>query len=395
MAIDDTWMGLKLGDIYDFKNGLNADSESYGNGVPFVNVMDVFNRSRFFDNRFHGKVEVAPKQLTENELKYGDILFNRTSETFNEIGLCSVYLSNQLAVFGGFVIRGRPKSNLIDPLFASYFLRTSNVRREIIRRGQGAIRANIGQADLSSVPVIFPSLAHQSKIAEILSTWDKSIEATEKLLENSKKRKKALMQQLLTGKKRLPGFSGEWKTKKLNDIAFCLDNKRKPLNSDERINMQGDIPYYGANGEVDRINKFIFDEPLVLLAEDGGNFDEFQTRPIAQLIEGKSWVNNHAHVLKANESSDIQWLFQSLVHKNILPFINGGTRAKLNKADMLRIPFSFPPKDEQIAISNILMLQDAEVKLLERKASSLVLEKKALMQQLLTGKKRVKVEEAA
>lgn len=203
------------------------------------------------------------------------------------------------------------------------------------------------------------------------------------------------MQQLLTGKKRLPGFSGEWKTKKLNDIAFCLDNKRKPLNSDERINMQGDIPYYGANGEVDRINKFIFDEPLVLLAEDGGNFDEFQTRPIAQLIEGKSWVNNHAHVLKANESSDIQWLFQSLVHKNILPFINGGTRAKLNKADMLRIPFSFPPKDEQIAISNILMLQDAEVKLLERKASSLVLEKKALMQQLLTGKKRVKVEEAA
>ena len=155
--------------------------------------------------------------------------------------------------------------------------------------------------------------------------------------------------------------------------------------------MQGEIPYWGANGIVDYVNEHIFDETIVLLAEDGGYFDEFSHRPIANISYGKSWVNNHAHILKAKNNSLNEWLYYSLVHKNILAFINGGTRAKLNKSDMLLIPINLPPIAEQTKIVGVLGNADQEISLLEKQLADLKQEKKALMQQLLTGKRRVKI----
>ena len=156
--------------------------------------------------------------------------------------------------------------------------------------------------------------------------------------------------------------------------------------------MQGDIPYYGANGQVGTVDKFIFDEPLILLAEDGGYFDEYRTRPIAYRIIGKSWVNNHAHVLKARSDFNFDYLYFALVHKNIMPFLNGGTRAKLNKGVLEEIEIPIPKSlDEQIKISNLFNSLEAKENLLKRKSLSLLVQKQGLMQQLLTGKKRVKV----
>ncbi|MFX9083416.1 restriction endonuclease subunit S, partial [Acinetobacter baumannii] len=199
----------------------------------------------------------------------------------------------------------------------------------------------------------------QNKIAQILSTWDQAISATEKLIESSQKQKKALMQQLLTGKKRLLDengvrFVGEWEKVHIKDCAECLDNKRVPLNSEQRSLMSGSIPYWGANGIVDYISDFIFDETIVLLAEDGGYFDEYQTRPISNISYGKCWVNNHAHILRAKKNSLNEWIYYCLVHKNILAFVNGGTRAKLNKSDMLMIPLLLPSLQEQKKIVSLL-----------------------------------------
>ena len=93
--------------------------------------------------------------------------------------------------------------------------------------------------------------------------------------------------------------SRNWSTWTIEECCDILDNKRIPVNSEEREKRIGDIPYYGANGLQGYIDDFIFDEHLILIAEDGGRFDEFTTRPIAYRISGKSWVNNHAHVLRA------------------------------------------------------------------------------------------------
>ena len=137
--------------------------------------------------------------------------------------------------------------------------------------------------------------------------------------------------------------------RKIKEVANIKDNLRKPLNSSQRSNMQGDIPYYGANGLVDYLDNYIFDEELVLIAEDGGNFSEFYKKPIAYKVYGKSWINNHAHVLTVKKDGTINndWLYYSLVHKNVVKYVIGTTRVKLNKSELENIHIWCPDKEKQ------------------------------------------------
>ncbi len=125
--------------------------------------------------------------------------------------------------------------------------------------------------------------------------------------------------------------------------------------------MKGAIPYYGANGIQGHINDYLFDEDLILLAEDGGYFDEYQSRPIAYNISGKSWVNNHAHVLRVNSNFCFSYVFYCLQHKNIMPFIKGGTRSKLNKSELLEITIWNPPLATQQKIAMVLSTIDNQI----------------------------------
>jgi type I restriction enzyme S subunit len=146
-------------------------------------------------------------------------------------------------------------------------------------------------------------------------------------------------------------------TKPLGEVAAFLDHKRRPVKQSER--KEGPFPYYGANGLQGTIDSFIFDEPLILLAEDGGHFDN-PDRGIAYEISGKTWVNNHAHVLKPqNGDLDLTYLRRVLESYDVRPFINGSTRSKLTKAQAERIPIPLPPLDEQRRIAAILDKADA------------------------------------
>src|SRR5947209_13224465 len=143
----------------------------------------------------------------------------------------------------------------------------------------------------------------------------------------------------------------DWGTASLLAVADSLDKLRVPLNEAQRKRMQGDIPYCGANGVLDHVSDFVIDGDIILMAEAGGYFAEYASRPIAYRMNGKCWVNNHAHILKAKSGHDQGFLFFSLVHKNILPFLASGTRAKLNKSEMQKIVVPAPPTEaEQRAI---------------------------------------------
>ena len=150
-------------------------------------------------------------------------------------------------------------------------------------------------------------------------------------------------------------------TVKVSECCDILDNLRIPLNAEEREKIKGNIPYCGANGIQGYISEYIFDEDLILLAEDGGNFDEYQTRPIAYRISGKSWVNNHAHVLRSKEGYDFSFVFYSLQHKNLIPFIKGGTRAKLNQAELREITIWDAPLPIQQRIGEIIETIDNQI----------------------------------
>lgn len=143
-----------------------------------------------------------------------------------------------------------------------------------------------------------------------------------------------------------------WKNVELGDVTVCLDGQRVPLNSEERSKMQGDIPYYGATGKVDSINKHIFDEELLLLAEDGGAWGSKQK--CAYIVNGKSWVNNHAHVLKMTKAVNISYLMHFLNHHDLNRFISGTTRGKLNQGAMKKIPIILPSISVQEKIVSIL-----------------------------------------
>ena len=106
--------------------------------------------------------------------------------------------------------------------------------------------------------------------------------------------------------------------------------------------MKGCIPYCGANGIVDYVNDYTINDSVILIAEDGGYFDEYQARSIAYKMTGKAWVNNHAHILKAKDGYCQDYIFHSLEHKNIVPFITSGTRAKLTKRELLNIEIDVP-----------------------------------------------------
>ena len=142
----------------------------------------------------------------------------------------------------------------------------------------------------------------------------------------------------------------------LEEAAEFLDHLRKPVKQSDRV--EGPYPYYGANGLQGTIDGFLFDEPLVLVAEDGGHFDTPE-RGIAYQIEGKSWVNNHAHVLRPKGNVDIRFLTRVLENYDVRPFINGSTRAKLTKGQAKNIEIPLPPLEEQKRIAGILDQADA------------------------------------
>ena len=144
-----------------------------------------------------------------------------------------------------------------------------------------------------------------------------------------------------------------WKEDELGEITECLDGKRIPLNDEERKKIKGEIPYYGANGQVDSINKFIFDEELLLITEDGGSWGLNQK--CAYIIRGKSWVNNHAHVLRVKkEKVDISFLKYWLNKQDLNKYISGTTRGKLNQKIMNKIKIPLPPLQIQKHIVSIL-----------------------------------------
>lgn len=138
---------------------------------------------------------------------------------------------------------------------------------------------------------------------------------------------------------------------KLGDVCEILDSKRVPITASER--KEGPYPYYGANGVQGHVDGYIFDDELVLLAEDGGNFGS-KEKPIAYRVSGKCWVNNHAHVLKPKQGLDVDYLCYSLMFYDVTGLVNGATRQKLTQTDMRKMEILLRPLDEQRRIASIL-----------------------------------------
>ena len=141
----------------------------------------------------------------------------------------------------------------------------------------------------------------------------------------------------------------EWQLVSVSEFAECLDSMRVPVKKDARLAAQGLYPYFGANGEVDRVDEFLFDEDLVMVTEDETFYG--RVKPIAYRYSGKCWVNNHAHVLRAQTFEANEYLCYSLMHYHVIPWLSGTTgRAKLTQGALNTLPIGLPPEEEQTEI---------------------------------------------
>ena len=179
----------------------------------------------------------------------------------------------------------------------------------------------------------------------------------------------------------------DWKNPSLKKAVIFLDSKRKPIEAKERANIKGIYPYYGASGIIDYVNDYLFDDELILLGEDGANII-MRSTPLAFKISGKTWVNNHAHVLKPNNDMDIDFLTEMLESKNYRKYNTGTAQPKLNNDVCKNIIVKKPPYDEQKKIGNIILTWDKAIELKEKLIEEKKEFKRGLMQKLLTGKIR-------
>lgn len=283
----------------------------------------------------------------------------------------------------------RKREENISELYYKYFFKTWRYIQSLNRNLEGIRDGKmISYSQFSSVKVPYPrSFKEQQKIADCLSSIDELIDAENRKLKALEKYKKGLMQKLFPaeGKTlpewRFPEFRGksEWRIKPLGKICTNYDSRRIPITEKDRV--KGEIPYIGASGVIDYINDFIFDEDLLCVSEDGANLVA-RTYPIAFSISGKTWVNNHAHVLKFSHkyTQDIVESYLNMI--NLQDFLTGMAQPKLNRAKLDIIPIPLPEEEEQQKIADCLSEVDKIITEQSNKVEQLKAHKKGLMQGL-------------
>ena len=215
------WENKRLGELLEFKNGINASKEQYGSGIKFINVLDILSNDFITYDNIVGKVNVDELIVEKFSVSYGDILFQRSSETREEVGTANVYLDkNKNATFGGYVIRGK-KIGEYNPVFFNKLLKTNSARENITSKSGGSTRFNVGQEILSSVNLYFPNLSEQDKIASFLLFVDERIQTQRKIIEGLSLQKISIVKKLFENKIKFKtdNETRNWERKKLSEIS--------------------------------------------------------------------------------------------------------------------------------------------------------------------------------
>lgn len=278
------------------------------------------------------------------------------------------------------------ETQIISQFFLQYF-KWRKFQQSITDDIQGGAMKNIiGMDKFKLTQLLLPPLPEQLRIAEVLSDTDSYITTLERLIAKKEAVKQGVMQELLTGKRRLPGFKGEWVEKRLENIVKVYDSLRIPVTEAQRE--KGSYPYYGANGILDYVKGYTHEGEFVLLAEDGAN--DLLNYPVIY-VNGRVWVNNHTHVITGLAGiANTRFLSYALKIIRFQHLVVGGTRCKLNSSIMSKIIISIPPTlAEQTAIAEILSDMDAELSALKKKLEKIRLIKQGMMDALLTGKIRL------
>jgi len=412
--VPEGWKVVTLGDICNgnlqtgpFGSQLHS-YEYVDTGVPVLMPKDL-NNCRADLNSASKIPESKANDLKKHRLMKGDLLFSRRGDVAR---FALIDENSEGAICGTGCLKARPNKQH-SPEFLAYFLQKSSVKKWLEQNAVGQTMPNMNTEILSELPLISASSrAEEEKIAQILSTWDKAITTTEKLIEAARQQKKALMQQLLTGKKRLLSddgvrFSGEWKRVKLSALFDRVTTK----NAGQSTNVLTISGQHGLIRQEDFFKKTVASETL----------DNYFLLKKGQFAYNKSYSNGYpmGAIKRLNrydygvvttlyicfeiadpsraDSDYFEHFYESgLLNNGLSKIAHEGGRAhglmNVKTADFFSLKVAIPSLKEQKKIAAVLTAADREIEVLQQKLDFLKQEKKALMQQLLTGKRRVKVQ---
>ncbi|WDG11362.1 restriction endonuclease subunit S [Vibrio campbellii] len=365
--------------------GIVQTGENIENGVPCVRVVDLSKNTLNPVEMIKTSDEIH-QSYKKTTLCEGELMMALRGE----IGLVKKVTPE---LVGANITRGLARLSPIKSVDSDYLLwtlRSNKIKNELSRKSGGSALQEIALGSLRKVVLPIPPLPEQRKIAQILSTWDKAISTTEKLIDASKQQKKALMQQLLTGKKRLvdpetgKAFEGEWENTHLSNIASI--KKGKALSAKNLV--AGSYPVI-AGGKSSPYSHVDFTHENVITVSASGAYAGY-----VSYHPYKIWASD-CSVVTAKPANYLGFIFQwlQLNQIRIYSMQSGGAQPHIYPKDLEVMKLRVPKIEEQQKIASVLTAADKEIELLEAKLAYFKQEKKALMQQLLTGKRRVKVAE--
>lgn len=411
--VPDGWAIKNLEKLGNFKNGINKNKEDFGYGYPFVNLMDVFGGNELRVKRF-GLINSSPKERKEYNLLKGDILFIRSSVKPIGVGLTSLVIEDlKDTIYSGFLIRFRSNNNEIDFGFKRYCFYESGFRKELLKKSTISANTNINQESLKNLVLLLPPLPEQKKIYEILSAWDIAIEKTEQIIINKEVLKNGLMHQLLTGKKRFNKFVQTYKKQNTNYGSIPNDWDYIPIlkiakqislknNDKNKLTVLSCTKYNGLVDSLKYFKKQIYSKDTSTYKLVKRNQFAYATNHIEEGSIGyqdmfdEALISPMYTVFETNGDIDDSFLYKLLktgLYRHIFQVSTSASvdrRGSLRWKEFSKIKIPFPSLDEQKAISQVLVTSENEIKLLTQKLEALKKQKKGLMQQLLTGKIRVK-----
>ena len=407
------WEVKTLSQITEFiRDGTHGTHKRYESGVPMLSAKDITkNHNVCFEDVPYISEEDYNKIHSKYTIKSGDILLTVVG-TLGRIAIVPDNLTEKFTLQRSVAIIRVTKD--VSNQFLMQLFSSAEFTRLLHKKSNSTAQAGIYLGELGKINILLPSIDKQQKIAKILSTWDKAISATERLIENSTQQKKALMQQLLTGKKRLlddegKRFEGEWERLKLEDVVI-----RTQLGTSERTKdveeistipliKMGNLTWGGFSfDKLETLPKSKVDENLILKS---GDF-LFNTRNTPELV-GKSAVwkeqqveatfDNNINRITFNQNINTDFMCLYLTYgkgKSLISSLSAGSTsvAAIYWKDLKNIKLPVPTLSEQQKIATVLTHADKEIELIEQQLADLQQEKKALMQVLLTGKRRVVID---
>lgn len=399
--IPEDWEMQKMKEMGKFYRGKGIPKKDLvDEGLNAIRYGEIYTVHHYFIKEFYSFIakETANTSFLLNK---GDVLFTGSGETLEDIGKSVAFISDEKAYAGGDITILRPKKNEYYSKFLGFLTNNDVFRKQTYRAGQGQSVVHIYPSDLKKVKLPIPPLPEQKAIADCLSTWDKGIEKLSALIASKKEQKKGLMQQLLTGKKRLDGFTEEWEEVKLEDLAEYrrgsfpqpyglakwYDDNGMPFiqvyDVDDNFKLKEDTKRKISDLAAEK-SIFVPKGTLIITIQGSigrlaiTDYDAYMDRTLLLFTRFKKQVNKYFIMYQ------LYRLFQ--IEKERAP---GGTIKTITIRVLSKFTINITSIEEQNTIAGILNIADKEIELLEQKLEAFKIQKKGLMQVLLTGTKRL------